>query len=131
MRHTADPDTQTFYAMAEYAFENLPDAFRARLGNLVIQVLDYADRETLDQMGIADPMGLLGLYHGVDLTRQSTADFGRPPDMVFLYRKPIIAFARAEGVPLGAAINNVLVHEIGHHFGLSDAEMHALEDGPD
>jgi len=98
---------------------------------VVIQSAEFADDETLDAMDIDSPYGLLGLYSGVDITRKSVMQSGGRPDMVFLYRQPILAFARHHDEDLLRVIAHVLIHEIGHHFGLSDDDMHGIEDEAD
>lgn len=123
------PDIDQFADLAEEAFNALPAGFRDMCGNLSIRIADFADRETLDHFGMKDPYRLSGLYHGVDLTQKSVGDPVRFPDQVWLYRKPILAeWAQRGDVSLKFLIAHVLVHEIGHHFGLSDEDMHAIED---
>jgi predicted Zn-dependent protease with MMP-like domain len=123
------PDIDQFADMAASAFNDLPEGFRAMCGNVSIRVAEFADRETLDYFGMTNPYQLSGLYHGVDLTRRSVIDPVTFPDQVWLYRKPILAEWQQRGdVSLEFLIAHVLVHEIGHHFGLSDADMHAIED---
>lgn len=116
-----------FIEIAEATWDSLPEAFRAAVGNLVTQVRDYADRETLDALGIDHPMGLLGLYHGIGLPFKSVHEIGHGPDMIFLYRLPILNYARETGEDVEAVIRHVYIHEIGHHFGFSDADMEAIE----
>jgi predicted Zn-dependent protease with MMP-like domain len=123
------PDIDQFADMAASAFNDLPEGFRAMCGNVSIRVAEFADRETLDYFGMTNPYQLSGLYHGVDLTRRSVIDPVTFPDQVWLYRKPILAEWQQRGdVSLEFLIAHVRVHEIGHHFGLSDADMHAIED---
>lgn len=123
------PDEAEFLAAAEAAFAALPDAFRAMCGNVVVQVTDFADDATLDHFGMESPFELSGLYHGVDLTAKSLSDPAPQPDYVFLYRLPILLeWVERGNVTLKELITHVLVHEIGHHFGLSDEDMHAIED---
>src|SRR5262249_55890670 len=96
-------------------------------GALALLVDDFADDETLKSMGFESPFELLGLYHGVDLTRASLGDLPSGPSMVHLFRRPILdEWAEGED-SLGALVTHVLVHEIGHHFGLSDEAMEAIE----
>ena|SRR5688572_529901 len=116
-----------FERIAQETWDGLPREFRAIAGNLVIQVIDFADRETLDHMEIDSPFDLLGLYHGVGLPFKGTWDPPRLPDMIFLYRKPILAYARAEGEDVDTVIRHVLIHEVGHHFGFSDDDIDAIE----
>ncbi|MGP1275992.1 MAG: metallopeptidase family protein [Caulobacterales bacterium] len=122
------PSEADFLAMAEAAFAALPAAFLKLCGNVVIQIADFADEDTLAALEMENPYELTGLYHGVDLTEKSVLDPGLP-DHVFLYRLPILLeWCERGDVMLGDLITHVLVHEIGHHFGLSDDDMHAIED---
>ena len=124
---TYAPTLEDVKRLAESAFERLPDAFRARLNGLAILVEDFPDDETMDEMGLETPFDLLGLYRGVELTRKSVSDVITAPDMVLLYRRPILdAWLEGED-SLDQLVTHVLVHEIGHHFGLSDEDMEALE----
>ena len=126
----AAPSLDDFAQIAEAAYAELPEAFRKLAGEIQFRVLDFADQETLDSMGIEDAFELTGLYHGVDLTQRSVLDASPQATMVFLYRRPILdEWAENGNVTLGELISHVLVHEIGHHFGLSDEAMHAIEDG--
>jgi predicted Zn-dependent protease with MMP-like domain len=125
-----EPETQEeFETVAGEAWGSLPKEFRDVVGNLTIQVVDFADRPTLDTMAIPDPYDLLGLYHGVGLPFKSLGDIPYGPDLVFLYRLPILAYAEDEGEPVSEVIRHVLIHEIGHHFGFSDDDMEAIEAG--
>lgn len=123
------PSLDEFAALADQAWEAMPPGFKSMCGNVVIRVDDFADSETLDHFGMDDPYELTGLYHGIDLSQKSTLDTATLPDQVWLYRKPILAEWQARGdVTLSHLIAHVLVHEIGHHFGLSDEDMHRIED---
>jgi predicted Zn-dependent protease with MMP-like domain len=125
---TYAPDLQAIEALALGALERLPANFRAHLGDVVIRVEDFADDATLDQMGIDDPFALTGLYSGRPVGDKSSTDSGTPPDIIHLYRRPILDEWAETGVSVEALVTHVLVHEVGHHFGLSDDDMHALED---
>lgn len=125
---TYAPDLQAIETLALTALERLPANFRAHLGDVVIRVVDFADEETLDQMGIDDPFALTGLYSGRPLSEKSSMESGALPDIIHLYRRPILDEWTETGVSLEALVSHVLVHEVGHHFGLSDDDMHALED---
>lgn len=123
------PSLDDFAALAKAAFDGLPEAFRRLTGDVVFRVDDFATDEVLDSLGIEDPFELTGLYQGVDLSRRSVLDVGTQPSMVFLYRRPILdEWCERGDVALGALIEHVLVHEIGHHFGLSDDDIHRIED---
>ena len=122
------PSLDDFAVLAETAFARLPDAFRQMAGEVLFRVQDFADEETLDALGMEDPFELTGLYQGVDLARRSFFDPAPQASMVFLYRRPILdEWAENGEVPLGELVAHVLVHEIGHHFGLSDAQIEAIE----
>lgn len=121
------PSLEAFEKVAWQVYEGLPKAFTDRCGDLAIRIEEFPDRDTLIAMGLNSPYELLGLYHGVDLARKSNFDIPGGPDMVFLYRSPILRFQRHEGDPLEDVIAHVLIHEIGHHFGLSDEDMEEIE----
>lgn len=120
-------DAEMFEQIAQTAWDRLPRVFLDAVGNLSIQVVDLADDETINALGIDHPYGLLGLYHGVGLPFKSVHDVRYGPDMIFLYRLPILSYARATGQPVEDVIVHVLVHELGHHFGFSDDDMDAIE----
>ncbi len=123
------PSLDDFAAIARAAFDDLPQPFRQLAGEAVIRVADFAEAEVLADLGIEDAFELTGLYQGVDLARRSVLDPMPEPSLVFLYRRPILdEWAERGDVPLGELITHVLVHEIGHHFGLSDADIEAIED---
>jgi predicted Zn-dependent protease with MMP-like domain len=124
----AAPSLDVFAALAEAAFAALPPAFRQMTGQLVFRIEDFAEPEVLEELGIEDPFELTGLYQGVDLTRRSLFDTAPQASMVVLYRRPILdEWAERGDVSLGELIDHVLVHEIGHHFGLSDEAIDAIE----
>jgi len=121
------PRLAEFEAIADAAYRRLPGRFRALTGELLIRVEDFPTDEVLDSLEIESPFDLLGLYSGVDLARKSVMDIASLPDMVFLYRRPILDYWAEHEETLGHIITHVLVHEIGHHFGLSDADMEHIE----
>ena len=121
------PSLAEFEAIADAAYRRLPGRFRALTGDLLIRVEDFPTDEVLDALGIELPFDLLGLYSGVDLARKSVMDIASLPDMVFLYRRPILDYWAEHEETLGHIVTHVLVHEIGHHFGLSDADMEHIE----
>ncbi|WP_293868613.1 MULTISPECIES: metallopeptidase family protein [unclassified Sphingomonas] len=122
------PSADAIEAHARGVIARLPAAFRAHLGDIVLAVEEYADDETLAAMGIEHPLDLTGLYHGRPLGEKSSLDSGMLPDRIFLYRQAILAEWCETGVRLDDLVAHVTIHEIGHHFGLSDDDMHALED---
>jgi predicted Zn-dependent protease with MMP-like domain len=121
------PSLAEFEAIADAAYRRLPERFRTLTGDLLIRIEDFPTDEVLDAMGIESSFDLLGLYSGVDLARKSVMDVTSLPDMVFLYRRPILDYWAEHEETLGHIITHVLVHEIGHHFGLSDADMEHIE----
>jgi predicted Zn-dependent protease with MMP-like domain len=122
------PTLDDFETMAEAAFAGLPEAFRALCGGVVIRVDDFPDDETLTEMECETPFDLLGLFRGIGLAQgEATMQTGQFPNMVWLYRRPILDYWAEHEETLGHLITHVLVHEIGHHFGLSDADMEAIE----
>ena len=121
------PSLAELEAIAGRAYAQLPARFRALTGDLLIRVEDFPTDDVLDSLGIESPFDLLGLYSGIDLARKSVSDVATVPDMVFLYRRPILDYWAEHEETLGAIITHVLVHEIGHHFGLSDADMERIE----
>ena len=122
------PSLDDFAALAEQAFDDLPEPFRGLVREAVIRVDDFADDAVLAEMEIADAFELTGLYQGVDLSRRSVFE-ATPPPMIFLYRRPILdEWAERGDVTLEELVAHVLVHEIGHHFGLSDDDIDRIED---
>lgn len=131
-RNEAAPSLDDFAALAEAAFAELPSAFRAMTGEVVFRVDDFPAEEVLDDLGLEDPFELTGLYQGVDLSRRSHLGPAAEPARVFLYRRPILdEWAERGDVSLEELVTHVLVHEIGHHFGLSDAQIEAIEAATD
>lgn len=121
------PSLDDLDRIARAAWEALPREFRALAGDVLIRIEDYADEHVLAEMGIEDPFELSGLYVGVDLTRQSISNPTPSQTMVFLYRRAILDEWIDRGdVGLAELVSHVLVHEIGHHFGLSDEHMDQL-----
>ena len=123
------PSLDDFATLADAAFAGLPEEFRRMAGEVFFRIDDFPPDDVLDELGIEDAFGLTGLYQGVDLGNRSVLGPAPQPSMVFLYRRPILdEWAERGDVTLEDLITHVLVHEIGHHFGLSDAAMHAIED---
>ncbi len=122
------PSAATIEALARDALARIPEPFQTHLADVVLIVEEFADDETLDAMGIEDPFDLTGLYHGRPVGEKSAFDSGGLPDRIHLYRRPILDEWCDTGVMLQALVAHIVVHEVGHHFGLSDDDMHALED---
>jgi predicted Zn-dependent protease with MMP-like domain len=126
-KHAQAPSLADFEALATASWEKLPAQFRAMAGDVVVRIEDFATDEILDELGIEDPFELTGLYQGTNLTQKSVSDIPREPDMVFLYRRPILDEWISGEEELGHLIAHVLIHEIGHHFGFSDDDMETIE----
>jgi predicted Zn-dependent protease with MMP-like domain len=121
------PSLSDIEILASEAYAGLPESFRALTGDLVIRIEDFPSDEVLDEMN-AEAFDLLGLFQGVGLAQDDAVpQTGRLPNMIFLYRRPILDYWAEHDDTLGAIVTHVLVHEIGHHFGLSDADMEAIE----
>jgi predicted Zn-dependent protease with MMP-like domain len=122
------PSLDDFAALAQDALAALPEPFKGMAGEVRMRVADFAEEDLLDEMGIDDPFALTGVYRGVDLAHRSVLDPLTLPAEILLFRRPILdEWAENGAVTLGELIAHVLVHEIGHHFGLSDADIHAAE----
>jgi len=128
-RRTFAPDADEIEALARAALAALPAEFRRHLGDVVIRVEDFADEDALAELGIDDPFELTGLYTGRPMAEKSSTESGALPDLIQLFRRPLLDEWIETGVGLDALVTHVLIHEAGHHFGLSDADMHALEEG--
>jgi predicted Zn-dependent protease with MMP-like domain len=122
------PSLDAIERHARRVIERLPAEFRAHLGDVVLIVEEEADAETLANLGIEHPLDLSGVYHGRPIGDKSAFESGALPDRIHLYRQAILAEWCETGVRLDDLVAHVTIHEIGHHFGLSDDDMHALED---
>jgi predicted Zn-dependent protease with MMP-like domain len=125
------PSLDDLEAMARAAFAALPAEFRALTGDILFRVADFPDRETIAELGLDSGYELLGLFHGAPLSAHVANAAGPEPTMIFLYRRPILNFWERGEDSLADIVRNVLIHEIGHHFGLSDADMDAIERAAD
>jgi predicted Zn-dependent protease with MMP-like domain len=122
------PSLDAFEIMAQEAYDRLPPAFRALCAGLIIHVIDFPDDETMAEMECETPFDLLGLFHGIGLAQDGAfPETGRMPNAIWLYRRPILDYWAEHEETLGSIVTHVLVHEIGHHFGLSDEDMEAIE----
>jgi predicted Zn-dependent protease with MMP-like domain len=122
------PSAAEIEAIARASLERLPEPFAGHLRDVVLTVEEFADDETLAMMGIEDAFDLSGLYHGLPIGQKSVELSGTLPDRIFLYRRAILDEWAADGESLEHLVHHILVHEVGHHFGLSDGDMHRLED---
>jgi predicted Zn-dependent protease with MMP-like domain len=125
------PSAEEIEEIARTTLDTLPQPFARSLGDVVLRIEEFADDETLEAMGIDDPFELSGIYEGVPLTERSVEQSGTLPDRIRVFRRAILDEWAGSDVTLERLVAHVLIHEVGHHFGLSDADMHALEDRAD
>ncbi len=122
------PTLDEIEAIARAALAGLPEPFAAHLGSVVLEVQDLADEALLAEMGIDHPLDLTGVYEGVPLSERSVEHSGTLPERIRLFRRAILDEWIEDGERLEHLIRHILIHEVGHHFGLSDDDMHALEE---
>ena len=123
------PGAYAIEAIARATIARLPARFAEHLGAVVLLVEEIADEEVLAALGIEHPLDLTGLYHGRPVGEKSSMESGAPPDRIHLYRRAILEEWIETEVRLDDLVAHIVIHEVGHHFGLSDDDMHALEDG--
>jgi predicted Zn-dependent protease with MMP-like domain len=121
------PSLAELEVLAGEVFRHLPKRFRDLAADVVIQVDDFPSNEVLHEMQAESEFDLLGLFQGVGLPFRAESAPIQMPNMIWLYRRPILDYWAEHEEPLGAIVKHVLVHEIGHHFGLSDADMATIE----
>ena len=121
------PDAADIEAIARHTLERLPSPFAESLGDIVLLVEPVADAETARSVGLEHPMDLSGLYQGIPLNERSVEHSGTLPERITLYSRPILEEWRSTRVSLERLVSHILIHEVGHHFGFSDDDMHALE----
>jgi predicted Zn-dependent protease with MMP-like domain len=122
------PTLAEFETLSEAAFTTLPEAFRALTKGVVIRIEDFPDADVMQEMDLESEFDLLGLFQGIGLAHDdANPQTGRMPNIVTLYRRPILDYWAEHEETLGHIVAHVLIHEIGHHFGLSDADMEAIE----
>lgn len=121
------PGLDDIQALAVDAFAHLPGTLRQLCGDIVIQVADFPDDDVLADMGLDSPFDLLGLFQGTGLAHRGEVRTGELPNMIWLYRRPLLDFWAESDETLGHLVAHVLIHEIGHHFGMSDDDMEAIE----
>jgi len=126
-RSSTAPSLAEFESLAAEARQSLPSQFRRMCEDVLVRVEDFPTDEVLDALDVESEFDLLGLYQGISIDRKSVMDAPLAPDMVFLYRRPILDYWAEHEETLGHIIAHVLIHEIGHHFGLSDADMETIE----
>lgn len=125
------PSLADIEALAQAVVERLPELFRQHLSTVILRVEDFPDEDVMQAMGLESPFDILGLYHGHHIGDPGADMTGTLPPSIFLYRRPMLdEWANGED-SLEHLVAHVLVHEVGHHFGLSDADMHAIEDALD
>ena len=125
------PSEEEIEEIARHTLERLPSPFAESLRDIVLLVEPVADVETARRVGLSHPMQLSGLYEGVSLNHQSVSDSGTLPERITLYSRPILAEWRSTRVSLEQLVSHIVIHEVGHHFGFSDDDMHALEGEPE
>jgi predicted Zn-dependent protease with MMP-like domain len=128
---TRPPSLADIEALAQAAIERLPDIFRRHLSNVLLRVEDFPDDDVMAAMELETPWDILGLYQGRHIGMKGDEPTGVLPDMIFLYRRPILDEWCHSADSLEAVVTHVLVHEVGHHMGLSDAQMEAIEAAAD
>jgi predicted Zn-dependent protease with MMP-like domain len=121
------PNLDDIAAIGDAALGTLPSRLRQHIKGVVLQVDDFPDDETCVELDLDSPFDILGLYRGISMTEKSGIDMPDEPDMVFLYRRPILDYWCDSGEDLERLVRHVLIHEIGHHFGFSDSDMESLE----
>ena len=122
------PSLADIERLAQAAVEQLPELFRDHLGSVILKVEDFPDEEVMEAMGLETPFDILGLYWGHPVGDAGAGQTGAMPPTIFLYRRPLLDEWAEGGDSLEHLVAHVLIHEVGHHFGLSDDDMHALED---
>lgn len=125
------PTIEALEQIAESQLKSLPDDFSCFVRDLIVRVDDFPDAETMAELAPENEFDLLGLYRGVALGDKSVNNTATDIDMIFLYRRPILDYWCETSEDLGHLVRHVLIHEIGHHFGLSDDDMEKIENTPD
>lgn len=121
------PTAEEIEAIAREALAKLSEPFSSHLAHIVLQIDEFADDGLLREMGIEHPLDLTGVYEGIPIGHRSVETSGTMPDRIRLFRQAILAEWCEEGEPFEHLVRHILIHEVGHHFGLSDEDMHALE----
>ncbi|NQV83365.1 MAG: metallopeptidase family protein [Rhodospirillales bacterium] len=127
-KHPIHPPTlEDFETVAKAELARLPIELAGHTADIVIRIADFPDADVERELGLESPFDLLGLYQGISIDRKSVSHTPQDVDMIFLYRRPILDYWSQTGLDLADIIRNVLIHEIGHHFGFSDADMDRIE----
>lgn len=126
-RYAEPPDLADIESMARQALDSIPDRLRSKITDVVIRVEEFPDASIQQDMGLDSPFELLGLYRGLPLNAKSVSDSPQDVDIIFLFRRPLLDYWCETGEDLAYLVRNVLIHEVGHHFGFSDADMERLE----
>jgi predicted Zn-dependent protease with MMP-like domain len=129
--HGRSPSAADIEAIARRTLDRLPSPFAESLGEVVLLIEEVANPDTARRLGLRHPMQLSGLYEGIPLHRQSVQQSGTLPERITLYRRPILAEWQSSRFSLEQLVSHIVIHEVGHHFGFSDDDMHALEDEPE
>lgn len=129
--YTTPPSLEDFAGLAQEAWETIPESLRAMTDGVAFQIEEFPDEETCRTMELESPFDLMGLYHGIPFGERGGNPVVEDIDRIFLYRRPILDYWCETGENLTHLIRHVVVHEIGHHFGLSDEDMHRIEDEAD
>ena len=125
------PSAADIEAIARHTLDRLPSPFAESLGDVVLLIEEVASPDTARSVGLNHPMQLSGLYQGIPLNQQSVLQSGTLPERITLYRRPILAEWQSTRFSLEQLVSHIVIHEVGHHFGFSDDDMHALEDEPE
>ncbi|MBB3931623.1 putative Zn-dependent protease with MMP-like domain [Kaistia hirudinis] len=126
------PSLEDFERLGRVALDGLPAEFKTLIGDIEIRVDEFPAEDALEELGLESEFDLLGLFQGVGLAHASATGYtGRLPNRIWLYRRPILDYWAEHDETLGAVVSHVLIHEIGHHFGLSDDDMEAIENAAD
>ena len=125
--HATAPSLDRIEALAREAMASIPQELRARVEGVVFRIEEFPDQETCREMGLQSPFDILGLYRGIPFGEKGVSQIAQDVDMILLYRRPLLDYWCESGETLGHLIRHVLIHEIGHHFGFTDADMARME----
>jgi len=128
--HKSEPGLDDFLALAGDAFASIPESLRQYVGEVVFHITDFAEPDILVDMEMDNPYDLMGLYQGISLDQKEATGAPADVDRIFLYWVPILAYCRTSGESPAHVVRHVMIHEIGHHFGLSDEDMELIEAQP-